>query len=435
VSVWRSVTNAAGVRVLVLGGTGLLGIVSSRLILQNFGVAAYAQYGLLAGLRNLIPFADLGVGAVVLNSVSESDDPAKDERVRTTLTTALRVLIVAGLALSVLVIGLYFLGVWPAILGAGLLPGGELAATACLVVFALGLPLGIGSRILVGLGRNAQQIAILGLVSPLFVLGVIAMVVFGFGNANWIPVISYLAAAVTAVLCLIYGSRLISPAATEAMARVPRTKQFPGVPIARTAGPALVISIATPLAMQTDRLFLSHLTSTQELANYGFASLIFGMVLQAIIAAGLSLWPYFAKSRSQDRVDSPFALSAWFFVAAAVACAALVLALPILTRIITKDLLNIDWVLAAGFIALVLVQAVNYPIGMYMTTPRALRFQVGPVLAMATLNIGLTWLFVLNLGSGGAVLATAISVLVCQVVPCAWWTRRDLAHRRGQLAK
>ena len=419
----------------MLGLTGLLGIVSSRLILQNFGVAAYAQYGLLAGLRNLIPFADLGVGAVVLNSVSESEDPAKDERVRATITTAFRVLIMAALALSTLVVALYFLGAWPTILGAGLLPGGELAATVCLVVFALGLPLGIGSRILVGLGRNAQQIAILGLVSPLFVLGLIAMVLFGVSNENWIPVLSYLAAAVTAVLCLIYGSRLISPNATEAMARVPRTRRFPSVPIARTAGPALVISIATPIAMQTDRLFLSHLTSTQELANYGFASLLFGMVLQAIIAAGLSLWPFFAKSRSQGRVDSPFALSAWFFFAAAVACGLLVVALPVLTRFITKDLLNIDWVLAAGFIALVLVQAVNYPIGMYMTTPRALRFQVGPVLVMATANVALTWLLVLQLGAGGAVLATAISVLVCQVLPCAWWTRRDLANRRSQLAE
>ena len=163
---WRSVTSAAGTRIVVMGMTGVLGIISSRLILGNFGVDAYAQYGLLNGLRMLLPFADLGMGAVVLNAISESKNPKDDERVLASLATTFRLLIITGLLIAVGSVALMLLGLWPAILGNGLMAGGEFIATLCLVVFALSLPLGLGSRILIGSGKNTWQIVILGLVSP-----------------------------------------------------------------------------------------------------------------------------------------------------------------------------------------------------------------------------------------------------------------------------
>jgi len=44
-------------KILVLPISALLGIVSVRLIIENFGLAAYAQYGLLVAIGNLLPFA------------------------------------------------------------------------------------------------------------------------------------------------------------------------------------------------------------------------------------------------------------------------------------------------------------------------------------------------------------------------------------------
>ena len=59
---WATVGSTAATKVAVMGVSGLLGIVTSRLILTNFGLEAYANYGLLATLPQLLPFADLGIG-------------------------------------------------------------------------------------------------------------------------------------------------------------------------------------------------------------------------------------------------------------------------------------------------------------------------------------------------------------------------------------
>jgi O-antigen/teichoic acid export membrane protein len=431
VGVWRRVTSAAGARIGVMGVTGLLGIVSSRLILEHFGIDAYAQYGLLNGLRMLLPFADLGMGAVVLNAISESKNPRDDERVLASLATAFRLLVITGLIIAALSVLLMVAGLWPAILGNGLMAGGELIATLCIVVFALSLPLGLGSRILVGSGRNSLQIVILGLVSPMFVMSLVVLVAIGESNGSEIALISYVATSITGLICIVVAGRLIQPALGKALWRVPRIRQYPSITIFDTAGPALAISMATPIAMQTDRLFLSHMSDRIELATYNFASQIFGLVLQAIIAAGLTLWPFFARARSRGKVESPFPIAAGFLGAALAMGAALVLAMPLFETWVAKDLLQVGGWLMVGYVALIAVQSVHYPIGMYMTSPAGLKFQVIPVFAMVASNVLLTWLLVQRLGAAGPVIASAIALFVCQVIPAAWWVRRDMKRRRA----
>lgn len=121
---WRGVGNAALIKVVVMGITGVLGLITSRVILQNFGIAAYAQYGLIASLPALLPFADLGLAAVVINAVAEAEDPRKDAVMRRSITSALRVLVVSGAIIAIAALVITLLDLWPAILGQGLMPGG-----------------------------------------------------------------------------------------------------------------------------------------------------------------------------------------------------------------------------------------------------------------------------------------------------------------------
>ena len=67
------------------------------------------------------------------------------------------------------------------------------------------------------------------------------------------------------------------------------------------AWPMLVQMIALPIAMQTHRLLLSHLTDGDELAQYNLCAQLFGMVLQAIAAGGVALWPIYARARPAAR--------------------------------------------------------------------------------------------------------------------------------------
>ena len=107
---WHSVGNSAIIQVIVTGLSGLLGIVTARMIIEQFGVAQYAQYGLLASLPALIPFADLGMAAVVVNVLASSDRASTDPVVRRTLTSAFRVLVCSGLTIAAVGVLLGVLG-------------------------------------------------------------------------------------------------------------------------------------------------------------------------------------------------------------------------------------------------------------------------------------------------------------------------------------
>lgn len=427
---WAAIGGTASVKIVVLGLSGLLGIVTSRLIITNFGEAAYAQYGLISALPNLLPFADLGIGAAVVNAIAGSSNPHTDGEVRRTLTSALRILVVSGslIALVSLVLGLT--RSWEWILGSGVLPGGGWIAMICLMIFGIALPLTIGQRTLVGLGRNPAQIATQATVAPFIMVAVGLTILTRRSDGSILPVYSYLAAALVSVLCFFIANRLLSPQIKAAFRDAPRLRTVPGVRVMHVAGPMLIQMIALPVAMQTDRLLLSHLAETTDLAQYNLGYQFFGIVLQTISAAGVALWPVFARDRSTGTVRSPFAM-AWVFTGAALGVAGLLCAvLPWLTRFVSDDQIALTPALIVAFVVFVAVQSAKYPLGMYMTDARGLRFQVPPILVLVPLNLGLSWWLIGPFGAAGPVMGSTVAVFFCQVLPNIWYVRRDLARRR-----
>ncbi|QCB94435.1 lipopolysaccharide biosynthesis protein [Cellulomonas shaoxiangyii] len=427
----RQVGSTAVVKVAVMGVAGLAGIVTSRLVIEHYGVDAFAQYGLLTGLTGLMPFADLGVAAVIVNAVASAAHPRTDREVRRTITSAFRILLVSATVIATVAVLAGVLGWWPTLLGQGLMGDrGAVAATVCLLVFAVALPLGVGQRVLVALGRTAQQTALGGIASPLVLGGVAASVALAWSFGPYVAVFSYVANATVALVSLVLAARLLSPQVTAAARDVPRLRAVPGARVVDVAWPMLVQMIALPMAMQTDRLLLSHLAGTAELAEYNLGSQTFGLINQVVAAAGVALWPVYARARAAGKVESPARPAAVFTALATALGLLLWLVLPVVTQLITQGKIELSTPLAASFVLFVVVQAAKYPLGMYMTDAAGLRFQVAPIVAMVPLNLGLSWVLIAPLGAAGPVLGSAVSVLVCQVVPNAWYVRRDLARRR-----
>ncbi|MGN7797577.1 lipopolysaccharide biosynthesis protein [Leifsonia sp. 22587] len=425
-----AVGSTAAAKVVVMGISGLLGIVTSRVIIENFGVAAYAQYGLLTALPALLPFADLGMGAVLINAVASSDDPRRDETLRRTIATTMRVLTVSGLVIVAICLLISLFGLWPTLLGAGLLPGGgSTAALVCGVIFGLALPLAIGPRLLIGLGRNALQVATQAVVAPIILLLVGGSALLALPAESAIAVYSFVASAACSTLCLILAARALPRQLGAAAREAIHPKRYPGVRTRSIAWPMLVQMIALPIAMQTDRLLLSHLTTGDELAQYNLASQLFNILLATIAASGIALWPIFARARADRTVTSPLRPTLWFTVLGLVAALLLAAVAPLITGFVSGGRITLDGWLIGGYVVFITLQAAKYPIGMYMTDERGLAFQVWPILISVPLNLGLSWYLIGILGAGGPIVGTAISVLLCQVIPNFWWVRRDLARR------
>lgn len=431
-SVWASVGSTAVVKVMVMGVSGLLGLFTTRLIIEYFGTATYAQYGLLASFPSLLPFADLGMAAVVINAVASADDVRRDDYMRRAITTAFRILIVAGTVIALLGGLITLLGWWPILLGNGLTAGGANAALACLLVFGFVLPLTVGQRIMVGLRRTTTQVASQAVVSPFMFLCVGAVVIAGIPFGDYLSVFSYIANSLVSVICLIVAARLVSPQLGLAIRDIPRVRSVRGVKALDLAWPMLVQMIALPIAMQTDRLLLSHLTRGDELAQYNLSAQLFGLVLQAIAAGGVALWPIYARARATRDIRSPMKPMLLFTAAGLMLALGLAFLSGWIAWFVSDGKIRLDFWLVAGFVAFVVVQAAKYPLGMYMTDKKGLRFQVWPILVMVPANLGLSWWLIGVVGAGGPIIGSAVTVLLCQVLPNLIYVRRDLRRRAAQ---
>jgi O-antigen/teichoic acid export membrane protein len=368
---------------------------------------------------------------VVLNAVAASDDPRRDERVRHTLTTAFRILLVSGPCIVLAAGAVTVLDLWPTLLGNGLMPGGSTVVFVCVCIFGLVLPLTAGQRILIATGRTGTQIATQGVIAPFILLTVSVLVLVEAPAGRWLAVLSFLGTALVSMLCLAAGARVLRPQVGLAVRDIPRLRRVPSVPVIAVAGPMLFQMVLLPVATQSDRLLLSHLTTGSELAEYTISSQLFGIALQTVTAAGLALWPVFARARAAGEVRSPVQLAVVFAAAGLLLSSVVAVASPFLVRFVSDGQLRLDRVLVLAFVALVTVQALKYPLGMYMTDERGLRFQVLPIVVLVPTQVVLSWTLIGVVGAAGPVLSGAIASFACQVVPYWWYVRRDLGRRRA----
>ena len=430
--VWAPIRRTALAKVVVMGVTGVFGLVNTRLIISHFGTDAYAQYGLLATFPNLMPFTDLGIGAVILNTVAGSSDLRHDMIVRRTLTTAIRVLLGSALVIATTGIVLGLLGAWPTLLGAKLMDGGGVTATLCLVVYAAALPLSVGQRIVVGMGRSATQVISQGIVSPALTCMLLLAVVVRLEAGNAVSVMSYVANTLVSIVCVVVAWRTTRPLLSQALRDVPRLREVRGVRIVDTAGPSLVQALIIPIAFQTDRLLLSHLGGGQTLAQYNLAAQMFNLLTQTVSVTGMAMWPHFAKARADGRVESPFGAARSFAAMGGGLSLVLVLVAPWMASVLSDGKIELPVTLLAANIANVVVEAAKQPLGMYMTDPRGLRAQMIPVVILVPMNLVLSWVLIAPLGAAGPIAGSVIAVIVCQLVPYALWVSADLRRRRVQ---
>lgn len=427
---WKSMGRSAGVKMLVLPMSAFLGIVITRLIIDNFGEAAFAQYGLLVGIGALLPFADLGVSAALMNAIGEADEPGHDDHVRKVLITALRVLTTSATVLVVLSIVFALTGLWPNLLGDGLDPdSGPVIAAMCLSMVGITMPFGIGQRILAGLGRNHVSIALQGLQSPIVLTVILVALGLGVTSGAFVAVVPFVATFIIACLALLIASRSVSPVLGEALHGAPHVRTVRGGRVLDVAWPMVVQSIALPIAMQTDRIVLSHVAGVSELAQYNLASQMFTPIWAVVSAAGITLWPVFAKARAKGERASPIPLSLVFGVAAALLALAVSLFSPFLARVASDGVISLDVGLVVTFSFFMVFQALKYPLGIYMTDPPGLRYQAYMILMMVPVNLGISIVLAREFGAAGPVIGSAIGVFVFQVLANLHYVRR--AQRRA----
>ncbi|MDX2377458.1 hypothetical protein M4I32_11670 [Microbacterium sp. LRZ72] len=426
----RSALLSTGARVVTMAVSLVCGVLTARLILGQAGVDYYALFSLLVAVPGLIAFSDLGAGAVVVNSIASSRDVRNDALLARQAVTVMRVQLMFAASLTAVNLLLLLTGGWNLVLGsAAVVPGADLAAFACLCLFALTICLGIWQRVLLGLGRNPLVILLQGIVSPLSLL--LVWIMLGTDDErikSLLALASFTATLVAAILGFVVASRYSGALLPRAARRLARPRRHPGAQVMDVGWPMLAQLLSTPLAMVLPRFILAQFATALAVAQYGVAGQVFFALQALVAAAGVTLWPAFTRARSRGELRAGPGLISVAFAAGLAATTAVILAIgPWLFGLISNDELTIGPELILAFGAMVTVQAALYPLGMFIMDKRGIRFQVAPALLMAASTVSLTILFVPSLGVLAPPLANAVSVVVFQLVPYAWYIRR---HRR-----
>jgi len=418
-SMYTGAKRALMVRAATTPLTAVAGLVAARVTVSSLGVNGYALFALVVGLAALNPIGDLGVGGAVTDAVARRDEMGPDG-VQRVLRTSVRVLVVVSFLVTIGSWALAGLGVWAPVLGVPASGELEVAVAASLTLFAAGLPLGLSLSVLLGAERNDIAVAFQGSSSLL------ALLIVLLAAETHAPLWAYTAASATGAAIAVTAAWPMASKASGlpllSIVRSAAVRARAGARIAHFAGPMMVIMMSLPIAYQSDRLLLSHLSDLGQVAIYSIGTQLYSPMFGLIGAAGMSLWPMFARRRAHHPVARRelIKLVAIFAFVGLLLALALVIAGPWVAQFVSKGKIDVSRGVFVAFGILLVVQACWLPIGMHLTDRDGLRFQAVLHVVMLVVNLAVSAVLAHQMGAPGPLLGSAGAIVVTMWIPGAW---------------
>lgn len=415
--------RALTARIISYPVSAVAAFVLTGMIIRYAGTALYGVIMLVASLFLLMPFADLGTGAAVVNAFS---DPKLTPQARLQVAArVVRVLMWSALAIIVVAWLGAFAWSWADLLGVDATHARlvDITSAASLSIYGLSLPPSIGMRILVGSGRATTAV----LISP---LGSLAGLVIGWAliaanaDALWLTTALPGGILIVQVALLALALRAIGASPADLLAR----SDYPLKHILQAAAPMLVIMVTLPFALQAHRIVLSLRSDPVQLADYSLAMQFYTPIWGFISAAATPLWPMWATLREDvraARVAFSKALRVLLILGLA-ALLGLVLLGDLVGQLVSGGAIRLSLPLLAVTGLLLCTQALQQAPGMYLTTPAGLRFQsYGAVIATGISLLG-SWSASPTWGAVAPSAATAVGIMSAQTIPGLMLVAREL---------
>lgn len=397
------VASGALARVFSFLPTAVASLLVSRLIIAHYGIPAFDGFTLAESLIVLLPLGDLGVGSAITAAFASSD-PAGPEAEGVVLT-ATRIMALSALVVTALALLMTAMGAWPAVIGTASYGGAFFGLG--MIFFAAGFVPGLGQAMLLGVHRNHLTVLVQTLIMP-FVLGAVALLILTNGDGRWIVVFPAAALAATNLVLGGLATRITRFSWRSVVRKIPRRARYPGRRIRGIAGPRLVLSLAVPLAVASDRVVLSHVSTAQQVAKYGVCLQIFAPVAALLGAAAQPLWPIYVAAKATGSAAPRVSRAVLLFGGGGVViCGALLPLCGTLGNIIGDGKVDLGLLLPVSAALMTVGFAVGYPVAMVLTTPKQLRFLAKTYTSFVPLNLVASIFLGRALGAPGPMLASA----------------------------
>ncbi|CAN5602635.1 oligosaccharide flippase family protein [soil metagenome] len=410
----------------------VIGLLNTALIVRQTGEAVFGVVSLITTLTLLIPFADLGIGGVVTSACSRRGRLIEDREAVATVQRGLRMMILVAAVAILASTAIMATDTWHVLIGTTTGHDDRVAITVATCLIAVGIPAGIGIRILIGLNMNPLAVLI-SITNAGFAL-LITVILETIGVTGiWYAVSGPFGALVgnciaTAVALRMSGLRWSAfsrPDAEFARSRLLQGSMW-----------MFVLTIGLPLGLQSHRLILSHVSTPDELSRFALTAQIFGVIWMVFDTAGMALWPVFVKRRSDVGASTKLWLKAVavFGSVSAVAGVGIVAFVPWATSVLSDGQIVATRSLAVAFAALLIVECIHLPAGVMLTMPRELRWQSGCITVMGVTAVLLGTWWAAQWGGTGVIAAAALATVVAQVIPDFLWIPRLLRRRARHAA-
>lgn len=421
----RTIAHSFSARLFSLPVIALAGIVGARLVIDGLGTDGYAVYSLVIGMAALLPFADLGVGAALMDTTARTKDFSSNE-FSGAVTSSLRTLSMATLTLSLIAWTLALTGMWSRILGLPASETTQIAVATALTSFAIVLPTTIGPRMLTGLGKNHQALLLQAAGSALGI-GPIGLA-YALHLPLWIyttsPFLGNLIGNLIALKLVHRSVRFPLESMSFSTLLFGRNKKM----LRGVAAPMVLITIILPLAYQSDRIIISHEVGIGPVAQYSLVLQLYSPLMSVVGGAAISLWPIFADRRHDVSMIRTFYNSVAVFTAAGAALAlSLIFLGPPIGQLISNGEISPRSDLWLSFGALLVIQSALYPMAMYLTRPDQLWFQARLHIVALCINLPLSFFSARIIGAPGPVISSCLAIITALYLPQFFRTRRDLA--------
>lgn len=408
-NVWKSL----GVKSAIFPLTALATFVATYLQIDYAGPDSYGTIATLATISLLLPFADLGLGARIVNDfsvVSAGDAVPASLGMARRLLSAVAVLLIAISWCSAVALP------WGETSIFGNLDADTASRTAAvgLSFFAIALPLGLSQRVLVGLGLNHRNILLSALGSVGFLCATFLCVLIEL-PAEWMIAATPLGTLIGMFALHVHCKAVLRRRNITSCVIGSLTYRELFV----TAGPMLIVMISLPIAFQSQRLIVAVLSSPQVLSEFSLLFQIYTPLWSFISVAAMALWPQFAARRSGGANPGPLVLrsSIGFAAIGGAGFLAMVVLAPSLSDLISSGSIAISGGAALFAGALVLVQSAQQIPGMFLTDAAGLRVQAVLCVALAAAAPLGTALLLPTLGSVAPFASLALCVLAVQLLP------------------